>query len=138
MKNLYRNLLMLTILLLAFSVAFLVPGITAEDELVLGLIFSATTMILRFIVVKAVPFIGNLLGKTWTWKPGRIVMTGLLVVVSLAYAYYKSDPVLPPFGDAPFVWVGALMGLVDGVIAWATVIYNFGLKYVNDKVGLSA
>ena len=137
MKGLNRTLVILAILLLAFGVAFLVPGIGAEDAMVLGLIFSFVTIVLRFIIVKAVPFIGRLFGKTWAWKPGRLVMTGLLVVISLAYAFYKSDPVLPPFGEAPFVWFGAVMGLVDGLIAWATVIYNFGLKYVNDWFGLA-
>ncbi len=138
MKWLFRVLTILTILLLAFGVAFLVPGIGAEDALVLGVIFSFVTIVLRFLIVKAVPLIGRLFGKTWTWKPGRIAMTGLLVLISLGYAFYKADPVLPPFGDAPFIWLGALMGLVDGMIAWATVIYNFGLKYVNDWLGLAA
>jgi len=137
MNSLKRKLVILMMLSLMFLVAFrFAVELDQQDTMLLGLLLSAVTIVLRFVIVKLIPLIGKLFGKVWTYKPGRIVMTGLLVAISLGYAFYKFDPVLPPFGDAPFIWFGSLMGLIDGLIAWATVIYNFGLKYVNDWMKL--
>jgi len=138
MNSLKRKLVILMMLSLMFLVAFrFAVELDQQDAMVLGLLLSIVTVVLRFVIVKLIPVIGKLFGKVWTYKPGRIVMTGLLVAISLGYAFYKSEISLPPFGDAPFVWLASVMSLVDGVIAWATVIYNFGLKYVNDWMKLS-
>lgn len=86
--------------------------LSAEQILVLGLVATALTFVLRVLATYA-----NL-------RLGRVVVNVILFVVATGLGVVWSNVTLPPFSDNIAVWVGALLQMVTPIVGIATLIYN--------------
>lgn len=85
--------------------------LTPEQVLIVGLVASLVTQLLKFVAEK--------LG----YVPGQEVKVAALFVISVALAAAFGLPKLPPISD-PFEFAQALLAAASGVLGVATLAYK--------------
>jgi hypothetical protein len=91
--------------------------LSAEQILLLGLVSSGVSQLLKIVVSK--------LG----YNPGRIAVNVVLFIVASALSFIWARPELPPIDD-PMAFAIALSEAAVAVFGFASLAYNILLKQV--------
>jgi hypothetical protein len=89
-------------------------SLTPEQVVIIGLIASLLTIVYKWIV-----------GKTgWLWLKGKLALTIVVSILSIALAVLFAPPVLPAIGEDFWAFMGALVSVLSAYLGFATLIYN--------------
>jgi hypothetical protein len=106
------------------------PGLTEAQLVLIGIVASAITWVLRLIA-----------SRGYNPKPEHVAIGLYVVSFALAVGFTAlTFPAFPPFSDAPgFVfallnWLGEILALAAPVVGIAYLIYNLLLKRVLEEV----
>lgn len=139
MKRAFRIVLLFVALMSLASLAFApLPGVRGDVPGEIGIDQAAIMGVVASVVV----FIFNLYAKYQNKKVPREVLTVLVYAISVALAWLWSAPALPslPTGSGPselgqayVTFALALLNQGALVLGFATLIYNWLLKKVDEK-----